>query len=271
MDYTSMIFDGINKVLSQHGSFFEATGREVFRWLAVTVVSWFGIRAALSGAQGGAGFNWSDFSALLIDLSFVYSMLTFYTVPIPGLGVSFTHLILDQVTALVQQLNQARVQEVLESLNNLESNLPFPTALEILTIIRVIILVLCIAVAQAVTLAVIMFGYVATAVLLLLGPVFIPFKIVPSMDWLFWGWLRAFMQYAFYQLIASVYVFIFGDMLMQVLGAKAAPMTAEEIGYLFAPLVLTLITFVLGIVKVPALTFSLFSGRSGDYVFLWWK
>ena len=84
------------------------------------------------------------------------------------------------------------------------------------------VLVGCIAVAQAVTLFVVMYGYVATAVILLLGPVFIPLKILPQMEWMFWGWLRAFLQYAFYQLVATAYVFVFGQFLMGILGAQCA-------------------------------------------------
>ena len=109
-------------------------------------------------------------------------------------------------------------------------------------------------------------------VILLLGPVFIPFKIVPQMDWMFWGWLRAFMQYAFYQLIASAYVFVFGQFLMRILGAQAGgAMSSSDVTVLFVPLVLTLVTFVLGTFKVPALTNAIFSGRAGDYVTLHWR
>jgi type IV secretory pathway VirB6-like protein len=201
----------------------------------------------------------------------VYAMLAFYTIPIPGIGISFTHLILDQATAMITQLDQARVQEIIQTLDGVETNLPYPSPYELLAILRFMILMLCILAAQAVTLYVVMFGYVATAVLILLGPVFIPFKIVPKMDWLFWGWFRAFIQYAFYQVVASAYVFIFGDFLLQFFGAKTTPVSTEDLGYLFVPMVLTLVTFILGTIKVPALTFSLFSGRSGDYIFLRWR
>jgi hypothetical protein len=37
-------------------------------------------------------------------------------------------------------------------------------------------------------LAVIAFGLIASAVCALLGPIFVPFFLVPKLDWLFWGW-----------------------------------------------------------------------------------
>lgn len=270
-DYFAFIFEGINKLLGQHASFFETTGLSLFRSFALILLSWSGIQSALSSAEGGSGFSWSRFAALVQELILVYVMLAFYTVPIPGLGISFTHLILDQAQALVTQLNHARAQEIIETLDVVESNIPYPTPYEIAAIFRFFILLACILAAQAVTLYVIMFGYVATAVLVLLGPIFIPFKIVPKMDWLFWGWLRAFLQFAFYQVVASAYVFIFGDFLLRFLGANNNALSTGDVAYMFVPLVLMLVTFTLGTIKVPALTFSLFSGRSGDYIFLRWR
>ena len=270
-DYFSFITDGIHSILNAHSNFFEAMGIDLFRSFAVILLTWTGIKEALSNAGGGPGFNWARFATIVQDLILVYVMVAFYSLPIPGLGISFTHLVLDQVATMVAQLDQARVQELIETLNVVETNLPYPGPLEIMAIIRFFIILVCILAAQAVTLYVVMYGYVATAVLILLGPVFIPFYLIPSMDWLFWGWFRAFVQYAFYQVVASAYVYVFGGFLMQFFLAKNAPMSTEQLAYMFVPMVLTLVTFILGTVKVPALTFSLFSGRSGDYVFLRWR
>ena len=270
-DYFSFVFEGINRLLAQHAALFESMGQNLFHGFALIVVSWFGIQSALSSVSGGGGFHWGRFAGLLQELLIVYTILTFYTVPLPLIGVSFTHLILDQVQHMVSVLNQMRIQELIESLNIVETNLPYPSPLELLQIFRFLIVVICLIAAQAVTLYVIMYGYVATAVIILLGPLFIPFKIVPEMEWLFWGWFRAFIQYAFYQLIASAYVFVFGDFLMQFLGSKNGPLSSGDMAALFMPLVMALVTFTLGTIKIPALTFSIFSGRAGDYVLARWR
>jgi hypothetical protein len=270
-DYFATIFESINRMLTQHASFFESMGINLFRSLAAIMISWFGVQAALSGASGSNGFPWSKFSTLVMEIGLCYTLLAFYSTPIPGIGVSFVHLVLDQVQFMVGQMNQARAQELIETLNDVEMNLPYPTPYEIFAMIRYTILVVCIVAAQAVTLVVIMYGYVATAVIVLVGPVFIPFKIVPQMDWMFWGWLRAFIQHAFYQFIASAYIFVFGDFLMQILGAHNGPLSAYDMAALFLPLVLVLVTFILGTIKIPALTYSIFAGRGGEYVFLWWR
>jgi len=270
-DYFSYLFGAINDLLNQNASIFESMGLRIFLALGATLISWFGIQSALSSAGGGGGFNWPKFSSLLQELLLCYVMLSFYTAPIPGFGISFTHLILDQVQSMTATLNLTSVQNIINTLNDVETSIPFPSPWEILEIVRFMILLVAIVAAQAATLFVIMFGYVATAVIMLLGPVFIPFKVVPQMEWMFWGWFRSFIQFAFYQLIAAAYIFVFGEFLQKILGGQNSPLSGTDLAYLFVPLLLTLVTFVLGIIKIPALTFAIFSGRAGDYVFLRWK
>ena len=128
-DYFSYLFQAITDLLNQNASFLEGMGMNIFRALAIIMVSWFGVQSALSSAGGGGGANWPKFSALLQELVICYAMLAFYTVPIPGFGVSFTHLILDEVQSLTATLNLTSVQHIVDSLNGLETNIPLPNRL----------------------------------------------------------------------------------------------------------------------------------------------
>ena len=85
--------------------------------------------------------------------------------------------------------------------------------------LRIVIILL--AAAQAIAIVVIAYGFIATAVCVLVGPVFIPFFIVPKMEWLFWGWFRCFIQYAFYQVIAAAVVYVIGNLILGALGLAA--------------------------------------------------
>ena len=79
------------------------------------------------------------------------------------------------------------------------------------------------------SLAVIAFGLIATGIAVLVGPVFIPFFLVPQMEWMFWGWLKSLLQYAFYQVIAQAFVFVGGTFLMNFLDAFPPPYTVDRI------------------------------------------
>ena len=84
------------------------------------------------------------------------------------------------------------------------------------------------------------------------------------MEWLFWGWLKAFIQYAFYPVVANAYLFVFGNLLIHFVDAHPAPYDGATILVLFFPLVLLLVAFTYGILKIPSLVNSLFTGRSGE-------
>ena len=50
-DYFSFVFEGINKILSQHSAFFESMGMDIFRSLAVIILAWFGIYPRSEGER----------------------------------------------------------------------------------------------------------------------------------------------------------------------------------------------------------------------------
>jgi len=263
------LFNFLSQLMTQHASLFETMGQNMFRGFAVILICWYGIKSAMSSAGGGPmnGIHFESFASLLITIAFGFGMITYYSQPIPGMGISFYHIIVDQGLNLSNQLNHSLVQEVWDRLNTIYFGMEMPTlsiVLNVMEVIRYAVVILCLIAAAAAIFAVIAFGYVATAIAVLLGPIFIPFFIVPQMEWLFWGWLKAFIQYAFYPVVANAYLFVFGNLLIHFVDAHPAPYDGATILVLFFPLVLLLLAFTYGILKIPSLVNSLFTGRSGE-------
>ena len=161
--------------MTQHASLFEAMGVNMFRGFAVILIVWFGVKSALGlrrrRARTALPFR-SIRRLLLLTIAFGFGMITYYSQPIPGFGVSFYHLIIDQGLDLANQLNHSLVQELWDRLTGLYWGMETPgltIALEILEILRYAITILCLLAAQAAILAVIAFGYVAAAIAVLLG------------------------------------------------------------------------------------------------------
>src|SRR5712692_8001277 len=263
------LFRFLTDLMTQHADLFEAMGTRMFRGFAVILISWFGVKSALASASAGhgPGFHFDRFASLLMTIAFGFGMMTYYSHPIPGFGISFYHLIIDQGLELSNQLNHAILQEVWDRLSNLYWGMETPgltLALNYLEIERYLATTLAILLAQGCVFAVIAFGYVAAAIAVLLGPVFIPFFIVPHMEWLFWGWLKSLIQYAFYPVVANAYVFVFGNLLIHLIDSHPPPYTGATLLLLFGPLLLLLIAFAYGVLKIPSLVNSLFTGRSGE-------
>jgi hypothetical protein len=102
-------------------------------------------------------------------------------------------------------------------------------------------------------------------VCVLLGPIFIPFFIVPRLDFLFWGWFKAFIGFSFYQVVASAFIFVFAKVLLAMLGV-IGPITLSNAFTILPALFVTLAVCVFGLIKIPELTASILSGRTGSWV-----
>ena len=264
IDPFASITAAILDLLMRDGDLFLRLGTNLFRGIAIILIAWFGIRAALGSAEGGAALPISAFVSLILTIAFGFTMITYYRAPIPGLGVSFTQLLTDQPIFLARQLEVTQVQRLSDRLNELYLSLEQPMLFNVSALVGYFLVALAVTAARVVLLAVIAFGLVATGVAVLVGPVFIPFFLVPYMEWVFWGWLKSLLQYAFYQVIAQAFVFVFGSFLINFLDAFPPPYTVDRLLVGGFHLIFLLFAFTYGLLKVPSLTHSLFSGSVGQ-------
>jgi len=263
-DYLQYIFQAINTLLTQNLGFFDAMGQNLFRSFATILVAWYGIKSALSAASGKHPFHFDNFASLLLTISFGFAMVNYYNTPIPGLGVSFHNLVTNEAQFLSGQIDQAQLQTVVARVADFESRMDSPTWGDILGTAIYVIVTILLAAAQAVAIVVIAYGFIATAVCVLVGPVFVPFFIVPKMEWLFWGWFRCFIQYAFYQVIAAAVVFLIGNLILGVLQLPpAGTLSTVQLIAWFPVLFITFLASIYALLKVPALTNHIFSGTAG--------
>jgi hypothetical protein len=266
IDPFASITGAVLDLLTRDGDLFLRLGTNLFRGLAVVLLAWFGIRTALTSAEGSPHgvVPLSQFASVVLTIAFGFTMITYYRAPIPGLGLSFTQLLTDQPIVLARQLEVEQVQRLSDRLNQLYLSLEQPLLFNVSAMIGYFLVALAVTAARVVLLAVIAFGLVATGVAVLVGPVFIPFFLIPSLDWLFWGWLKSLLQYAFYQVIAQAFVFVFGSFLINFLDAFPPPYTVDRLLVGGFQLIFLLWAFVYGLLKVPSLTSALFSGHAGE-------
>jgi hypothetical protein len=259
----SFLSQAISELLNSKLTVFESSGLNLFRGLAVIILVWFGLKAALSSAQGFAGFNFAKFADLLLVISFGLAMQTYYGTPMPGIGYSFSDLVTKQTQYLSNQIESDQADQISSAITTAEEQLGSPPGVfsfhEELTFFAVYV---ALAIAQGVAFAVIAYGLVATAVCVLVGPIFIPFLIVPKLDWLFWGWFKAFLGFAFYQVVAAAFLFIFAKVLLG-LFAVIGPLSISNAYMILPALIVTLAVCVYGLFKIPDLTAAIFSGRTG--------
>ena len=263
-DYLQFIFQAINNLLTQNLGFFDAMGQNLFRMFATILVAWFGIKSALSASSGRGGFQFENFASLLLTISFGFAMVNYYSNPIPGMGTSFHNLITDESQFLANRITQTQLQVVIERVADFESRMDSPGFGDFLGTLIYTAVTILLAAAQAIAIVVIAYGFIATAVCVLVGPIFIPFFIVPQLEWIFWGWFKAFIQYAFYQVIAAAVVFIIANLILGTMNLQPnGTISTTQLLEFFPVLFITFLAAIYALLKIPTLTNHIFSGTSG--------
>jgi hypothetical protein len=264
MNFFDVVLQAVNTLVQQNLGIFDGMGQNLFRAFATIMVAWYGVKAGLAAGENRGGLHFANFVTLLLMISFGFAMVNFYDAPIPGFGRDFHHLITDEAATLSNQIGQANAQRIADDTQYVLSNLEAPGITQPIATFLYALLWLGAVITEALALIIVAFGVVATAVCILLGPVFIPFFIVPQLDWLFWGWLKAFIQYSFYQVIAAGVLYIVSQFTFGIIHAQITGLvSATDLIRISPVLVVTYLAAIYAILKVPMLTSHIFSGTSG--------
>jgi len=237
------------------GSWRTFTSNPAIRQQLIWIAGWFVL---------GYFLHFDNFASLLLTVSFGFAMVNYYSAPIPGVGTSFHNLITDESQFLANKINQTELQTVEERIADFEIRMDSPGIADVLGTVIYVVIIILLAAAQAIAIVVIAFGFIATAVCVLVGPVFIPFFIVPKLEWLFWGWLRCFIQYAFYQVIAAAVVYVIANLILGIMDLQPkGTISTVQLLEAFPVLFITFLASIYSLLKIPALTNHIFSGTAG--------
>jgi hypothetical protein len=247
----------IGEFSEQYRYQFVPMGMTLYHAFALVIMVWAGVQIALSGDFPDMG----KVMKLVLVLAFGSALIRNFA----GGDWSLTYLIEGQVRLMCHQFTSNSLQALgalamhqqqaaAENLGPLAGLTNMSAAIEYFFVLAVWSLL------EGVAWFVTSFGDIACAVCVVLGPLFVPFFIVPKLDWLFWGWLRAYMQFAFYKLIATIVVGIVVDGVM-----RAAPAPGQNATFFhFLPQLMIAFAAMGVLLKVPALTSHIFSGSAGS-------
>ena len=246
----------------------DAMGLHICIALATIMLVWFGVQEALASAQGGPGFNMGKFLSFFMLITFAYVMVKFYNSSIPGIGYSLRGFINGGAQDLVTIIGNNSVTTIQQTLDKAQKaggpGIVKALASPYYSLVYVIIQVL-LAIFSAAVAAIVAYGAIGVAVVGLLGPVFIPFLVFDKLDFLFWGWLRAFIGFCFYKVLAAAVLSILGHLLAQyytTIVNFSDPGTMVET----LPLLILLVGVNIYILfKVPVMTATIFSGGHGGH------
>jgi len=245
----------------------DAMGLRIVLSLATIMLVWFGIQEALASSRGGQGFDMARFLNFFILITFAYTFVLYYDSSIPGIGYSLKSFISDGTTDLANLIGHDATASMLQSIDaSLQKSGP---GMAMFTapymIVAYLINQISLAVLAALISVIIAYGEIAAAIIGLLGPIFIPFLVIEKLEFLFWGWLKAFLSFSFYKVIAAATMSILGHLFMAYSTNLIDFTNPIKMLQNFPFIILLVVVNIFMIIKIPAITASIFSGSSSGH------
>ncbi len=267
-DILSYITHGCDTLLAGASPSIDVIGMRILLGLATIMMVWFGVQEALASAQGGPGFNMGRFLNFVMLLSFAYAFVYYYDSTIPGVGYSLTGFIKQGTSALADTIGTDAANTMLNAINkSLAQSGPGMVAMTSPYLVLVYgITQFMLALLAALVAGIIAYGAIAATIIGLLGPVFIPFMVFEKTEFLFWGWLKAYLSFSFYKVVAAASMSILAQFFFgyyQHIATGATDMVSATQNFPILLLLIVINVFIL--LKIPAITASIFSGSSGGH------
>jgi type IV secretory pathway VirB6-like protein len=268
MGVLNWITQGCDALTATASPAIDAMGMRICIALATMMLVWFGVQEALASTHHGAGFHVGKFLSFFMLITFAYTLVRFYDTSIPFVGQSFRGFINGGAQYLVNIIGTDSMTNIQNTLSHAQSTEgPGMTKAVMNPYYAIVYFVIqaLIATFSAVVSAVVAYGAIASAVIGLLGPIFIPFLVFDKLEFLFWGWLKAFIGFCFYKVLAAAVLSILAHLIAEY---SVQFMNFSDPGTMVQELPLLLLLVLVNIYilfKIPAMTMSIFSGSAGGH------
>jgi len=268
MDFLILIKDGCDNLTATVSPSIDSIGLRMVVALATIMLVWFGVQEALASAQGGPGFSLPRFISFFVLITFAYCFVKFYDSSIPGIGYSLKGFISGGTSSLVDYIGNDSTQEVQNTIHAALGKIGClsPTLTEPYQLICTYTVQVALTILAALIGVIIAYGAIGATVVGLLGPVFIPWMVFEKTDFLFWGWVKAFVGFEFYKVVAAATMSVMSHLMITYLTSGATFVNDPRRLVAVMPGLLML-CFVAGFVllKIPTMTATLFSGHVGGH------
>ena len=223
-DFQSFIQTALDGLTASAGGEVMTLGTGMFTGLALIVIVIAGVKIAFSG-----NIQPWEVVRLVIGIWIPWVMMQFYTATIPGMSQTFPGMIAEGGNFLHEMLlgdiissMQTELGDMVRTIAaNMQTQAAQGNVIGILTggvhafitavagSIILALLILMLIVLFAVTYAQVIWAQIALAILIILGPIFIPFLVFEPLAFLFWGWFKGMLTYSLYAVIAGCVLRVF--------------------------------------------------------------
>jgi hypothetical protein len=268
MDFLILIKNGCDSLTATVAPSVDALGLHMVLSLATIMLVWFGVQEALASTQGGPGFSVGKFLSFFLLITFAYCFVKFYDGTIPVVGYSLKGFVSGGTSSLVDYIGNDSTQDVQNTIHTALGNIGSlsPSFTEPYTLLCTYTVEVILSILTALIGVIVAYGAVGATIIGLVGPVFIPWMVFDKTEFLFWGWLKAFIGFEFYKVVAAATLSVMSHLLITYFTSSANNFSDPRHLITLMPGLLILV-FVAGFIllKIPTMTASLFSGHVGGH------
>jgi TrbL/VirB6 plasmid conjugal transfer protein len=215
VDYVSMVTSGIDNLVAADSPVFLAMGNQLLTAIGITMLVIYGLKWALhSASRHHPEFDFPGVIHFFALFLVAEMMMRYYNTPLPWTSSSFHQLLPDTGRQLAGIIDLSSLNTLLTAINDATHQAQKPDNDFLMVFVYVCVLIDMVLVEGALF-AVTILGFIAIGIGSLLGPLFIPWLIVPRVSWLFWNWIQFMLQYSFYRVVSSALVYVWANAIVR--------------------------------------------------------
>jgi hypothetical protein len=264
IDYVSSVTSAIDSLMTSTGPVFLSTGNDLLTAIAVIMLVIYGLKwATHSASRHHPEFDFPGvihfFSLFLI----AEAMLRYYNVPLPWTDSSFHQIFPETARQLAATIDLTNLNTLLGDITAIVGGTERPSIANPLMFFVYVFIMLEMILIEGVLFGVTILGFIAIGIGSVLGPIFIPWLIVPRLSWLFWNWIQFMLQYSFYRVVASALTFVWTTVMVKFFeSAVQGDYSLAHFLIMLVPLGMLNIGMIFSVFRVTSFVSDLFKGTA---------
>lgn len=264
IDFVSTVTASIDKLVMSGSPVFLAEGNKLLTSLAIIMLVIFAIKAGIAVASGHhVRFDLPGAVSFLALFVIAEAMLRFYYASLPWASSSVSSLLPDTARQYAAAIDLTALNTVADRIHAILAGVERPSFVNPVMVGIYFMVIGLLAVVQGVLFCVNIVAFIAVGIASLLGPLLVPWLIVPRLSWLFWNWLSFMLKYSFYRVIASAITFIWANVLVTFLDSSVhGDYTLTHMLLMIVPLGMLSIGMIYSVFRVGHFVSDLFQGAA---------
>lgn len=191
------------------------------------------------------------------------ALLRYYNAPLPWTSSNFHQLFPDTARQLAATIDLSSLNTLIAQINGIVTGTERPGITDPLMLLIYGTILFDMILIEGILFAVTILGFVAIGIGSVLGPIFIPWLIVPRLSWLFWNWVQFMLQYSFYRVVASALTYVWTTVLVNFLSSTVhGNYSLAHFFLLIVPLGMLNIGMFYSVFKITSFVSDLFKGTA---------